>query len=189
MARRVQSPGAGKGHGNRPKRDMICVDCTEVFQASRSDALRCGHCSQLRRNRTFENKNRRDSCPLCGELKTMKSDLCRSCEGKRRSEFRLVRGENNGNWKGGKTRHSSGYIQVRGTSERNSSPYQLEHIQVWEAARGPVPEGYQIHHINGIKDDNRLENLAAETASDHHSNKHHEILRKRILELEAQLKQ
>ena len=34
-----------------------------------------------------------------------------------------------------------------------------EHLLVWEAFNGPVPEGMQVNHINEIKTDNRLENL------------------------------
>lgn len=33
------------------------------------------------------------------------------------------------------------------------------HRRVWEAANGPIPAGHLIHHINGIKTDNRIENL------------------------------
>jgi len=33
------------------------------------------------------------------------------------------------------------------------------HRMIWESVNGPIPEGFQINHINGIKDDNRIENL------------------------------
>jgi len=33
-----------------------------------------------------------------------------------------------------------------------------EHRLVWERAYGPIPPGYHIHHRNGDKLDNRLEN-------------------------------
>ena len=33
------------------------------------------------------------------------------------------------------------------------------HRKVWEEHHGPIPSGMHIHHINGIKDDNRIENL------------------------------
>ena len=33
------------------------------------------------------------------------------------------------------------------------------HRLVWEAFNGPIPEGFEINHINENKEDNRLENI------------------------------
>ena len=38
-----------------------------------------------------------------------------------------------------------------------------EHRVVWEEHNGPIPEGMQIDHINGDKQDNRIENLRLAT--------------------------
>src|SRR5690349_6679065 len=40
------------------------------------------------------------------------------------------------------------------------------HRAVWEACVGPIPPGLYINHINGIKTDNRLENLEVVTPSE-----------------------
>ena len=43
----------------------------------------------------------------------------------------------------------------------------LGHVLAWESANGPVPEGYQIHHIDGDKQNNALSNLLLVTPTDH----------------------
>ncbi len=37
------------------------------------------------------------------------------------------------------------------------------HRVIWEMFNGKIPEGKVIDHINGIKDDNRIENLRLTT--------------------------
>ena len=39
---------------------------------------------------------------------------------------------------------------------------------VWEKHNGPVPEGYDIHHIDHDKSNNDIENLVAIPESEHH---------------------
>lgn len=48
----------------------------------------------------------------------------------------------------------NGYIRI---SRDNKVVYL--HRWVWEQIFGPIPQGWEIDHINGIKTDNRLDNL------------------------------
>lgn len=49
---------------------------------------------------------------------------------------------------------ADGYVMAHGGGE-----IALEHRAAWEAHRGPLLPGQNIHHINGHRDDNRLSNL------------------------------
>jgi hypothetical protein len=35
----------------------------------------------------------------------------------------------------------------------------LQHRHVWRLANGDIPSGYEVHHVNHVRTDNRLENL------------------------------
>lgn len=85
--------------------------------------------------------------------------------------------------------NSSGYILVKRSSHprANKYGYVLEHLLVWEEHhKRPLPEGWHIHHLNGIRDDNRPLNLVALSPVKHKLN-HNRLLEeraKRIRELE-----
>lgn len=66
--------------------------------------------------------------------------------------------------RGPKPKHEFGFGSitkkgyVRGF-DKASGRQRMLHNLVWEQHRGLIPENYQVHHINGIKTDNRIENL------------------------------
>jgi hypothetical protein len=55
-----------------------------------------------------------------------------------------------------------GYIQVT----KRGGHIGMAHRMIWEYVNGPIPEGLQINHINGIVDDNRISNLEVVTPSE-----------------------
>lgn len=98
-----------------------------------------------------------------------------------------TKGHRHPTWKGGKFQRVSGYVYVYCPEHprAESGRYVPEHILVWEKYHGKsVPEGFHVHHLNGIKNDNRPENLAALDVKDH--NQRHFLCKKRIQELEQE---
>lgn len=64
--------------------------------------------------------------------------------------------------------------------------YVFEHIVVWEESHHmPLPDGWIVHHINGIKDDNRPKNLKGLPRKKHNTREFIEALQARIRELEG----
>lgn len=80
------------------------------------------------------------------------------------------KGEKSSNWKGGTRKTTKGYRQILMPKHKRAdkSGYVMEHIVVFEKETGiNIPENCCIHHLNGIKDDNRIENLCMMTHSSH----------------------
>lgn len=98
-------------------------------------------------------------------------------------------GARNYQWKNGRVVGTRGYICIRqkGHPRANSRGYVLEHILVWETTHNKaLPKGWLIHHLNGIKADNRPENLVAMSKANHLHQA--EPFKKRIRELEIKVK-
>lgn len=111
------------------------------------------------------------------------------------NEAQNLRRAQNWNLRGGKKINTAGYVMVyrpgHPRTNKNTNAV-LEHILVWEEYhKKPLPKGYHIHHLNGIKTDNRPSNLVALPPTSHHE-KHLSLLAeraKRIRELEIENRQ
>jgi len=97
-------------------------------------------------------------------------------------------GEKHPNWKGGR-RKVRGYVLILiPDHQRANKGYVFEHIVVWEKAHGkPVPKNHHIHHLNGVRDDNRPENLVVVSKFKHPPFTFRRLLQNRIRELEQKI--
>lgn len=110
---------------------LTCAFCKKQFQADRRKRKYC--------NRSCRSKNN-----ISYSLQNIKSFIGKD-------------GKNAPNWHGGKMHsHSLGYVRV--TVGKNKMVF--EHRYVMEKHLGrPLKRSEHVHHINGDKTDNRIENL------------------------------
>ncbi len=66
-----------------------------------------------------------------------------------------------------KKRDRQGYIYLCISNKH----YGMAHRIIWESVNGPIPNGMQIDHINGVKHDNRIDNLRLCTISQNQMNR------------------
>lgn len=123
---------------------------------------RCDGCA-----REFHPSSRHRLCPACrrqgakvacacGAPMQRESTTCTSC-------VPAQVGSSSPNWRGGRTYHKAGYVMVWVPDHPRADPkhpYVFEHILRIEASIGRhLVDGENVHHRNGVRDDNRLENL------------------------------
>ena len=100
----------------------------------------------------------------------LKSGNVSSCGCLARELTSSRRGEKHGRWKGGRVKKSSGYLRIYSPDHpaATKSGYVVEHRLVMEAHLGRyLFTDEVVHHKNGIRDDNRTENLELCTVGSH----------------------
>lgn len=151
-----------------------CLDCGKLVYPT---ALRCRSCAaKARTDKRDVSPKPTKHCPDCNKPINRRSTRCKRCTSKLR-------------WRSGRVWQDKGYILIykpeHPASRGDGSIY--EHRFVWEQANNKMlPKGWVIHHLNGIRHDNRPSNLVALPTA-----KHNGILAakaKRIQELEAMLR-
>jgi len=110
---------------------------------------------------------------------TTKWFRCKSCGGKQASMKRDIKGENHPGWQGGGYRHSQGYMMVYLDPSDSLYPmanglhYVLEHRLMVARSLGRCLQPQEVvHHKNGIRGDNRLENLELFDSHRQHMREH-----------------
>lgn len=133
-------------------------------------------------------------CEICGKERWVqirikkgfvKVKVCKTCVGKR------LRGSNSPNWGGGKYKERTGYVIVylspddfyypmatRSRGRHNShryGGYVQEHRLVMAKHLGRCLQSWElVHHKNGVKDDNHIENLELQASIGEHIKNHTE---------------
>lgn len=144
--------------GNHKVLWLACEECgVPRFTSATNPTARCRSCTSKRMRKILDlnQASHRDDC---------KCYRCRIGKG-------YFIGKNNPSWNGGKIRLSSGYVAVWVSPDdpmysmawgrrKRDRHYCLEHRLVMARHVGrPLEKHEQVHHMNGVKDDNRIENL------------------------------
>ena len=142
------------------------------------------------------------ACKKCGEIIKVysRSGLCRKCWHKRYHPNRKTRAASPGVyceicgrpiWTAKRCLYciegpDLSYLSRYRTIGRDGGVW-AEHRYVYSRQVGPIPQGFVIHHLNGLKGDNRIANLFATRPQGHNGNPLIPATQRRIRELEGRL--
>ena len=131
---------------------------------------------------TKHNRNGETFCRKCSAKRSAKAKT--GTKWKKKPEHIKI-GPNHPSWKGGKYITTDGYVMVnvevgsiKTENEIGWNRYKREHFLVMEEHLGrKLKKGEVIHHINGIKTDNRIENLFLLINDKEHRQLHTELMK------------
>lgn len=148
----------------RSGKKVKCFVCNKSIYRVMSSLLkrRRHYCSMVCQSKGAKT-GRYYKCYICGKsiwvIKSHEKYKTHYCS--RLCCSRGEKGVRHKSWKGGRVADGKGYIRVYVENHpRKKDHYIQEHVLVMEKHLGRYLEKSEtVHHINGIRDDNRLENL------------------------------
>ena len=137
------------------RRKKKCPDCGKLIRMESAFCTRC--CKKGSRNGKWAGGiSSHGKCVDCEIRVNRRSTRCVPCHALNST------GKNNANWRGGVLIGGEGYrkVLVGGHPHRDCKGYVLEHRLVMEKKIGRyLTKEENVHHMNGVKGDNRVENL------------------------------
>lgn len=151
-----------------------CLDCGRPVSMA---AKRCRSCAMKIVNAKF--KKVYPPCINCGGPTSRgRSKRCHKCSSIYRRKWPRLDDD--------RFIDRGGYIKVRNPNPtRKGEEFLFEHRIVWAKFHNRcIPKGWHIHHLNGVRTDNRPENLVALAPKNHPRRTLVEALQVRIRQLE-----
>lgn len=142
---------------------LVCEKCGGEFPTRHNQRF-CSSACRSASQKGVARTDKRAKCKFCGDeflqpIRRTKTKCCsKRCAWNLKSQAEKGRwaGAKNPRWNGGKKHMSTGYVLCYIPGKR----HMLEHRFVMEQILGRPLERYEeVHHKNGIRNDNRPENL------------------------------
>lgn len=157
------------------KNIFICDICKKEFyrrgtRIPKTCSLKCKakYNAKIQTGKQLKRWGKDIKCKICGKMfyvhpsKVITAKYCSiNCRNKDKDFFSRLRGKNHPSWKGGKNK-ISGYMYIKNYDHpyRNSGNYVAEHrLEMEKKLNRYLNSNEEVHHINGNKIDNRIENL------------------------------
>lgn len=141
---------------------QTCQQCSNEFPNRHKQKFCSNECRSASQKGILRVERTERPCSWCGTMFTPKkvSQARKTCSERcwydQGNSKRGRSGPDNPNWTGGRYTQPTGYVRIH---IKGRGPM-LEHRYVMEQKLGrPLLPTENVHHINGIRDDNRPENL------------------------------
>lgn len=160
---RVDEPVRKKRGARQALPERPCIECATPFTPGAKHAKFCSRgCALDAIHRRAVKDAETRICESCGvEFRPRPNNVGRFCS--RSCLYAGTKGEKSPHYAGGRNVTADGYVKVQAhghPAAHGNGAYVSEHRLVMEARLGRyMLPGENVHHINGVKDDNRDENL------------------------------